>query len=217
MTAEDWIHKGADLLWIFMIKTQMNKVLICELVKRGNTEYGNSHSDFCHRDENSLSVQSFRRASVILNLSELPCPGGFPETFKLSVVPRPWSKIVSITVKLFLKGFKTKVAHLAWSINWRSCWSLGAESTWRWGGRWHCGCWREWTSRWTFWPLQAAGGGCTQRVWLIPLRSPYCSSLRTSAKQIESLLETNSFHMLLQLRRNALWLVMELFVDPQIL
>lgn len=51
---------------------------------------------------NSLSVQSFSRASVILNLSELPCPGGFPATFRLSVVPRPWSMIVSITVRLFL-------------------------------------------------------------------------------------------------------------------
>lgn len=49
-----------------------------------------------------LSVQSFSRASVILNLSELPCPGGFPATFRLSVVPRPWSMIVSITVRLFL-------------------------------------------------------------------------------------------------------------------
>lgn len=61
---------------------------------------------------NSLSVQSFSRASVILNLSELPCPGGFPATFRLSVVPRPWSMIVSITVRLFLNGFPKKAHHL---------------------------------------------------------------------------------------------------------
>lgn len=47
-------------------------------------------------------MQSFSSASVILNLSELPGPGGFPPTFRLSVVPRPWSTMVSITVRLFL-------------------------------------------------------------------------------------------------------------------
>lgn len=60
---------------------------------------------FTPRDPDVLSVQSFSSASVILNLSELPCPGGFPATFRLSVVPRPWSTMVSITVRLFLHAF----------------------------------------------------------------------------------------------------------------
>lgn len=144
----------------------------------------------------SLIVQSFSRSSVILNLSELPSPGGFPATFRLSVVPRPWSIIMSNTVKLFLNG--SQVRHNfreELDIPYREC-VVSGDITWLWGGRRHCGCWRVWTSHLMTWLLRAAEGGCTQRVWLILPWSLCCSWLKMSDKHTEGLLDTNSFHML---------------------
>ena len=145
---------------------------------------------------NSLSVQSFSSASVILNLNELPCPGGFPATFRLSVVPRPWRTIVSITVRLFLNRFPNeKHSFRIWTytvITERCC----SGVTWLWGGMTRCGCSQGWTSHWMTWLLQAEGGGCTQKVWLSLQQTLHCSSLSMSAKQTEGLWETNSFHML---------------------
>lgn len=136
---------------------------------------------------NSLSVQSFNRASVILNLSELPCPGGFPATFRLSVVPWPWRIIVSITVRLFLNGWRTR--HQKWAPPCVLQGLLGCSYiTWLWGGRRHFGYWWVWISRWMTWPLQAGGGGCKQMVWWSPLWSLCCSWLGMSDKHGEDLL-----------------------------
>lgn len=97
------------------------------------------HIDLVLSNTNSLSVQSLRRASVILNLSELPCPGGFPATFRLSVVPRPWSTIVSITVRLFLHRFPVEDTMLdedintvkcSWMINWHYLTMRREETLW---------------------------------------------------------------------------------------
>lgn len=156
------------------------------------------------RASNSLSVQSFSRASVILNLSEPPWPGDFPATFRLSVVPRPWSMIVSNTVRLFLNRFPNESQSFSKEAGgyWRWC-LMNSDITWRWGGRRHCGCWQVWTSHWMTWLLQAAGGGCTQTVWRIPRQTLNCSWLRMSNKQTEGHLD--SFHMLPLSQTGGLW------------
>lgn len=83
---------------------------------------------------------------------------------------------------------------------------LASNATWRWGGRRHCGCWRVWTSHWTTWPPPAAAGGCTQRVSLIPPRTPRCSWLRMSTKHTQrGLLETNGSCTLPPSQSAGLW------------
>lgn len=158
----------------------------------------------------SLSVQSFNRASVILNLSELPCPGGFPATFRLSVVPWPWRMIVSITVRLFLNGWGITVSERTPPCFLKDSLSCSCI-TWLWGGRRHFGYWWVWISRWMTWFLQAGGEGCTQMVWWIPLWILCCSWLGMSDKHREDLLKVGSTKAVSRVasvahRRTVMWI-----------
>lgn len=153
---------------------------------------------------NSLSVQSFNSASVILNLSELPCPGGFPATFRLSVVPWPWRMIVSITVRLFLNGWWTR--YQKWALPRVLKGLLGCSYvTWLWEGRRRFGFWWVWTSRWMTWLLQAGGGSCKQMVLWSPQWNLYCSWLGMSGKHKKDLLELSHFHVLPLSQTGGLW------------
>lgn len=97
------LWSAADSLWTDQIMFLIRPEEKCETTSEFYLD--TRHLRHLTDGSNSLSVQSFSRASVILNLSKPPWPGDFPATFRLSVVPRPWSMIVSNTVRLFLNRF----------------------------------------------------------------------------------------------------------------
>lgn len=64
-----------------------------------------------------LSEQSLSKTSLILKRKELPGPGCFPASFRLSVVPCPCTTTASTTVRLFLHMVKNKSVRHSWINN----------------------------------------------------------------------------------------------------